>query len=126
MAPKLTKAKLSTMTPTDEELTVARAQLAAMTTSAHNSKKASLRTFLRSDPDIKVVNAKGAEKHTYLERLHTHVLRNRNSQKSFLSTKELELGHKLYKALKWYCEEELEIQFCIHPRFCNQNRLNHK
>ena len=120
MPKELSKTRLSTVTPTPEELATARAAIASMNSEEKNSKMGSMRAFLRKNPDAKAIGSKREKKQQMLELFHVHVARNKQTEKCYIGVKEVELGRKLMKQLNWASEEQMDLKFGINPSVCKE------
>lgn len=89
MPKALAKVQVSTVTPSAQELSDARAHLQALTPTQMTSKKASLRQSLTKNPDVCTTNPAGAG--SILEKLHVHVQRCRVTEKKWLSQRNVEV-----------------------------------
>ena len=85
MPKALAKAKLSAVTPTEQELADARAHLQSMTPQQLNAKKASIRQFLVKNPDTAVTPG------SLLGKVHVHAIRSRDTEKIWASTRDVKI-----------------------------------
>ena len=92
MPKALAKAKISMVTPSPQELADARAHLNSMTPQQINAKKASLRQFLAKNPDTGA--SQGGCPSTILEKFHVHVIRCRDTEKIWSSSRDVQIEKK--------------------------------
>ena len=86
MAPKLSKARLSEITPTAEELQKAKELLANYGKDAKRSKMTCMNNFLKANPDNKASSSLGEDRQKYLEAYIVHTLRAKEGIKSSTNT----------------------------------------
>jgi hypothetical protein len=108
MPKRLPKVVLSSVQPTDEELTAARNTIANMSTKEQASKKASMMAFLKQHPDIKAINAKGAAKDPFVEKFHVYTMRCKQSEKKWTSDRGMVLSRKMIEQLHWWSAEKMD------------------
>ena len=86
MAPKLSKARLSEITPTAEELQKAKELLASYGSDTKRSKMVCMTRFLKANPDEQAESSWGLDRQKYLEAYIVHTLRAKEGIKSSTNT----------------------------------------
>ena len=104
MPPALAKAVLSKVAPTAEELAEAKAHLNNLNVAQLNSKRVSMNQFLKKNTDPESLHA---YKTVVMQNFHVHVMRCRNTEKKWSSTRIVTTKRTLAKELRWASEEKL-------------------
>ena len=107
MPPALPKCKLSDLQPTDEELRVARESVVKLKEKEALSKKASLRAYLKQNPD----NISKGNMTEMLEKFIIIQSRAKDQQKKGATTKSDESKKRKFRELHWWSQEQMEQNF---------------
>ena len=112
MPAALNKEVLSTMKFTAEEKRVALINVSGYDQKALNSKKASLKAFLKQNPDKASADAANKkEKEEVLVRFVIHTLRCKLTEKTYTAIRHMTSLKKIIKTIKWMGEERMIIKF---------------
>ena len=105
MPPALAKVVLSTIKPTEKELAEAKAHIEALNCAQQNSKRVSMNSFLKKNPDPE--SLQNADKGAVMQTFHVHVMRCKMSEKKWSSQREVTTERTLSSQLHWMSEEKL-------------------
>ena len=110
MPPPIKAAKLSEIQPTPEELAEAKRALDNMRPNELQSKKVSMASFLKKNPDLKALTASGDEKTKFLQAFYVHTVRCKLAQKKIVATKSITTKKSLHQDLRWWSEEKMDLE----------------
>ena len=101
----LPKAQLSQLSPSEKEVEAARAWIKSMDAKEINAKKASIRAFLRQNPDPKATSPTQS-----LENWMVFQARHKDNMKKTKSAKEFAAKHTKHTAVHWWSVEKMNME----------------